>query len=154
MGWDVLEGEDSLIGTHSSTQGPFLFYVGGSESIRSAKTGRTIGLSSEPVGAGGSTAVTEVSAEGGGPTAVPQESAGSGGSATAPEVLVGVGGSSTAPEVPREGDGSTTVLPSTREASPLAWEQGAGAKRPHPEEAEQGPRGSSPKCILCPTSPM
>ena len=27
--WDVLEGEDTLIGTPSSTQGPFSFHAGG-----------------------------------------------------------------------------------------------------------------------------
>ena len=26
--WDVLEGEDTLTGTHSSMQGPFLFHAG------------------------------------------------------------------------------------------------------------------------------
>ena len=29
MDWDVLEGEDSLIGTHLSMQGPFPFHMGG-----------------------------------------------------------------------------------------------------------------------------
>ena len=54
--WDVLEGEDSLIGTHSSTQGPFPFHAGGSESVRPAEMGQTIGPSSGPVGVGGSAA--------------------------------------------------------------------------------------------------
>ena len=47
--WDVLEGEDSLIGTHSSMQGPFPFHAGGSESMRPVETGQTIGPSSGPV---------------------------------------------------------------------------------------------------------
>ena len=61
--WDVLEGEDSLIGTQLSTQGPFPFDVGGSESVRPAEAGQTIGLSSGPVRAGGSTATPRVPAE-------------------------------------------------------------------------------------------
>jgi len=69
--WDVLEGEDMLIGTHSSMQGPFPFHVGGSESVRSAEMGQTIGLSSGPVGAGGSAAAPRVPVEGGGSTAMP-----------------------------------------------------------------------------------
>ena len=44
--WDVPEREDSLTGTQSSTQGPFPFHVGGSESVRPVEAGRTIGPSS------------------------------------------------------------------------------------------------------------
>ena len=86
--WDVLEGEDMLIGTHSSMQGPFPFHVGGSESVRSAETGQTIGPSSGPVGADGSTAVLGVLVEGGGSTAAPHKLIGAGGSAAMPGVPV------------------------------------------------------------------
>ena len=65
--WDVLEDEDTLIGTHLSMQGPFPFHVGGSESVRSAETGQTIGPSSGPVGVGGSAATPRVLVEGGAP---------------------------------------------------------------------------------------
>ena len=41
--WDVLEGEDSLTGTQLSTQGPFPFHAGGSESVRLAEMGQIIG---------------------------------------------------------------------------------------------------------------
>jgi len=44
--WDVLEGEDSLTDTQLSMQGPFPFHVGGSESLRPAEAGGTIGPSS------------------------------------------------------------------------------------------------------------
>ena len=47
--WDVLEGKDSLTDTQLSTQGPFPFHMGGSESGRPTKVGQTIGPSSEPV---------------------------------------------------------------------------------------------------------
>ena len=59
MDWDVLEGEDSLTGTQLSTQGPFPFHVGGSESTRPAEPGPSLGL----VGAGGSAATPGVPAE-------------------------------------------------------------------------------------------
>ena len=52
--WDVLEDEDTLIGTHLSMQGPFPFHAEGSESMRPMETGQTIGPSLGPVGAGGS----------------------------------------------------------------------------------------------------
>ena len=41
--WDVLEAEDSLTGTQLSTQGPFPFHAGGSESVRLAEMGQIIG---------------------------------------------------------------------------------------------------------------
>ena len=44
--WDVLEGEDSLTGTHSSMQGPFPFHAEGSESVRPAEMGQIVGPSS------------------------------------------------------------------------------------------------------------
>ena len=73
MEWDVLEGEDSLTGTHSSMQGPFPFHAGGSESVRPAETGQTIDSSLGLVGAGGSAAAPEVPTERGGSAAVPSE---------------------------------------------------------------------------------
>ena len=57
--WDVLEGEDSLTGTQLSTQGPFPFHVGGSESVRPVEPGPSLGQ----VGAGGSAATPGVSVE-------------------------------------------------------------------------------------------
>ena len=60
--------------------------------MRTEEVGQIVGPSSELVGAGGSTVVSEVLAEGGGPAATPEEPAGVGGSSTMPEVLVeGVG---------------------------------------------------------------
>ena len=61
--WDVLEGEDSLTGTQLSTHGPFLFHMGGSESVRPIEVGQIIGPSLGMVGAGGSTAIPGVPAE-------------------------------------------------------------------------------------------
>ena len=78
--WDVLEGKDSQTGTQLSMQGPFPFHVGGSESVRPAEAGQIIGLSSGPVGAGGSTATPGV--------LVKDRWMGGGGSAAAPEVLI------------------------------------------------------------------
>ena len=80
MDWDVLEGEDSLTGTQLSTQGPFPFHAGGSESVRPAEAGRTIGPSSGPVGAGGSAASPRVPVE--------DRWMGGGRSTPAPEVLM------------------------------------------------------------------
>jgi len=37
--WDVLEGEDSLTGTNSSSLGPFPFHAGGSEFARPTEIG-------------------------------------------------------------------------------------------------------------------
>ena len=71
--WDVLEGEDTLTGTHLSTQGPFSFHARGSESVRPAETGQTIGPSSGLVGAGGYTTMPGVPTERGGPVAMPLE---------------------------------------------------------------------------------
>ena len=51
----------------------------------------------------------------------------------------------TDPVVMVEGSGSGAVPPVVRETSPLASEQGAGSKRPRPDELGQGPGGSSPK---------
>ena len=62
--WDDLESEDKLIGIHLSLQGPFPFHVGGSESVRRAETGRTVGPSIEQVGVGGSAASPEVPGRG------------------------------------------------------------------------------------------
>jgi len=61
--WDVLESEVSLTGTCLPMQGPFLFHVGGSESVRPAEMGQTISPSLGLVGAGGSTATPGVPAE-------------------------------------------------------------------------------------------
>ena len=49
------------------------------------------------------------------------------------------------PAVMVERSGSSAVPPVVRETSPPASEQGAGSKRPRPDELGQGPRGSSPK---------
>jgi len=57
--WAVLEGKDSLSGTQLSTQGPFPFHTEGSESVRPAEPGPSLG----PVGAGGSAATPGVPAE-------------------------------------------------------------------------------------------
>jgi len=111
--WDVLEGEDSLTGIHSSMQGPFPFYAGGSESVRSAETGQTIGPSSRPVGADGSAATPRVSVEGAGSIAAPHE-------------LMGVGGSAITPEVPTERGGSAAAPSEARETSPPC--PGAGGR--------------------------
>ena len=51
----------------------------------------------------------------------------------------------TDPAVMVEGSGSGAMPPVVRETSPPASEQGAGSKRPRPDELGQGPRGSSPK---------
>ena len=51
----------------------------------------------------------------------------------------------TDPAVMVEGSGSGAVPPVVRETSPPASEQGAGSKRPRPDELGQGPGGSSPK---------
>ena len=107
--WDVLEGEDTLTGTHSSMQGPFLFHVEGSESMRLAKTGQTIGPSLGPVGGGRSATTPRVPVEGGGSTATPHE-------------LIGVGGSTAVPEVPTERGGSAAAPSKIREMSPPAQE--------------------------------
>ena len=109
MEWDVLEGEDTLTGTHLSTQGPFPFHVGGSESVRPTKMSQTISLSSGLVGVGGSAAAPGVPVEGGGSTAVPHE-------------LIGVGGPTAAPEVPIERGGSAAVPLEARETSPSTRE--------------------------------
>ena len=74
MDWDVLEGEDSLTGTQLSTQGPFPFHMGGSESVRPVEPGPSLGL----VGAGGSAATPGVLVE--------DRWMGGGRSASAPEV--------------------------------------------------------------------
>ena len=55
--WGDLESEDTLTGIPSSMQGPFLFHVGGSESVRTAAAGRIVGPSLEQVGVGRSAAV-------------------------------------------------------------------------------------------------
>ena len=128
MDWDVLEGEDSLIGTQLSTQGPFLFHVGGSESMRSVELGPSLG----PVGAGGSAATPGMPAE---------------------DRWMGGDGSAAAPEVLMEGGSSVAAPLETREMSPPAREQGAGSKRSHPDELEQGSSGSSPKCSCRPKAP-
>ena len=135
---DGLESEDMLTGTRSSLQGsgPFLFHGGESASTRLAEMGLTVGLPSEPVGVDGSATVIEVPAKGGGPATEPQEP-------------VGVTGPDAASEAPAEGGGSTIMPQDAREASPSAQEQGAGSKRPCPNEVEQGPGGSSSKCIPC-----
>ena len=49
------------------------------------------------------------------------------------------------PAVMVERSGSGAVPPVVRETSPPASEQGAGLKRPRPDELGQGPGGSSPK---------
>jgi len=128
--WDVLEGEDSLTGTQLSTQGPFPFHVGGSESVRLAEAGQTIGPSSGPVGAGGSAASPGVPAE--------DRWMGGGGSVVAPE-LIGPGRPAATPEVPIERGGSAATPSEIREMSPPTREQGAGSKRSCPDELIRGP---------------
>ena len=140
MEWDVLEGEDTLIGTHMSTQGPFPFHAGGSESVRPAEMGQIVGPSSGPVGAGRSAAASRVPVEGGVSTAAPHE-------------LIGAGESAAMPEAPTEGGGSAAVPSKAREMSPSAREQGAGSKRSCPDELEQEFGGSSPKRSYHPTVP-
>ena len=49
------------------------------------------------------------------------------------------------PMVMVEGSGSGAAPPAVRETSPPASEQGAGSKRPRPDELGQGLGGSSPK---------
>ena len=46
--WDDLESEDTLIGIHSSMQGPFPFHAGEGVAVRpeEAEVGRTVGPSS------------------------------------------------------------------------------------------------------------
>ena len=61
---DGPESEVMVTGTRSSLQGSEPFSFHGGESV-------TVGLPSEPVGAGGSATVPEVPTEGGGPAAVP-----------------------------------------------------------------------------------
>jgi len=120
--WGDLGDEDTLTGTHSSMQGPFLFHAREGAAMRSEEAGWIVGLSLEPLGAGGSTTKPKVPVKGSGPTAVPRELAGVGGSTAAPKVLAGagrpvtapqepaaMGGSAAAPEVSREGSGSATV---------------------------------------------
>ena len=100
--------------------------------MRPEEAGQIFGPSSEPAGAGGSTAAPEVLVKGGGPTAAPEEPAGADGSSTKPEVPVERGGFATAPS-------------EKREMSPSAQEQGAGLNWPRPDELEQESGGSSPK---------
>ena len=107
MEWDVLGGEDMLIGTPSSMQGPFLFHMGGSESVWPAETGQTIGLSLGPVGAGASATVPRVPMEGGGSLATPHK-------------LIRAGGSVAVPEASTERGGSITAASEVREMSPSA----------------------------------
>ena len=99
--WDVLESEDTLTGTHLTTQGPFPFHAKGSESVRPAEMGQTIGPSSGPMGAGRSAATPGVPVE---------------------DRWMGGGGSATMPEVPTERGGSTTAPSEAREMSPSAQE--------------------------------
>jgi len=80
-------------------------------------------------------------AETGRTVGLPQEPTGVGGSAAAPKVSVEAGGSAVAPQ-------------DARGESPSAREQGVGLKRSHPNEVEQGSRGSPPKSFRHPTAPM
>ena len=115
MDWDVLEGEDSLTGTQLSTQGPFPFHAGGSESVRPAETGQIIGPSSRLVGASRFAATPGVSMEGGGSAAVPHE-------------MMGIGRFVVMPEASIERGGSAAVPSEARETSPSTREQGAVSK--------------------------
>ncbi|XP_066347672.1 uncharacterized protein [Miscanthus floridulus] len=69
-----------------------------------------------------------------------------------PQEPTGAGGSATAPEVPAEAGGSTVAPQDPSGASPSAQEQGAGSKRPRPDEAEQRSGASPPKRICRPTA--
>ena len=125
MDWDVLKGKDSLTGTQLSMQGPFPFHMGGSESVRPAEAGQTIGPSSRLAGVGGSAAAPGVPAEdrwmgGGGSAASPEAPVEGGGFTTTPHELMGAGGSAATPEVPTERGGSTATPSETRETSPYA----------------------------------
>ena len=75
-----------------------------------------------------------------------------GSSDVAPKVPAEVGGSTIVPQEPRGAGRSTDVRQEMSEVSPTAQEQGAGSKRPHSDEAEQGSGGSSPKRICRPTA--
>jgi len=103
--------------------------------------GQTIGPSSGPVGASGSTATPGVPVEdrwmgGGGSTAAPEVSTEGGGTIAAPHEPIGAGGSAATPEAPTERGGSTAMPSEARETSPSAPEQGVGLKRSHPDEWE------------------
>lgn len=96
-------------------QGPFPFHMGGSESVRPAEVGPSLG----PVRGGGgpvlrSAATPRVPAEdqwmgGGRSTTVPKVLMEGGGSATMPHEPMGVGGPIAVSEVPTERGGSTTM---------------------------------------------
>ena len=123
--WGILEDEDTLTSAHPSMQGPFLFHMEGSESVRSVEAGE-------------SAALHGVSAE--------DRWMGESGSAAAdPEVMVERGGPGAAPHEMMEGRGSGAAPHEVREMSPPASEQGAGSKRSHPDESGQGSGDLSPK---------
>ena len=131
---------------------------GVSESVRSAKAGRTIGPSSGPVGVGGSVASPGVPAEdrwmgGGGSATAPKVLMEGGGSTATPHELMEAGGSATTPEVSAERDGSVVAPSEIREMSPPAQEQGAGSKRSCPDELGWGFGCSSPKRSRRPKAP-
>ena len=67
---------------------------------------------------------------------LPQES-GASGSAIAPKMSMGVGGFAVVPQ-------------ESRGVSPSTQEQGAGSKRPRPDEVDQRSGGSPPKRICRP----
>ena len=120
--WGVLEDEDMLTSANPPLQGPFAFHAEGSELVEAGESAASHGV---PAG--------DRWEEEGGPAAAD------------PEVMVEGSGSGAAPHETVEGSGSGAVPPAVGETSPPASEQGAGSKRPRPDELGQGPGGSSPK---------
>ena len=69
-----------------------------------------------------------------------------------PQESIGAGGSVAVLEMLAEAGGSAVVPQESRGVSPSAQEQGAGLKRPCPDEVEQRSGGSPPKRIWHPTA--
>ena len=69
-----------------------------------------------------------------------------------PQVSTWAGGSAAPPDLSAEAGGTTTAPQESRGVSPSAQEQGAGLKRPCPDEVEQRSGGSHPKRICRPTA--
>ena len=123
--WGILEDEDTLTSAHPSVQGPFPFYVEGSESVRSVEAGESAASHGVP--------------------AEDRWMGESGSTATDPEVMVERGGAGAAPHEMMEGSGFGAAPHEVREMSPPASEQGAGSKRSRPDESGQGSGDPSPK---------
>ena len=67
-----------------------------------------------------------------------------------PQVSTWAGGSAAPPDLSAEAGGTTTAPQESRGVSPSTQEQGAGSKRPRPDEVDQRLRGSPPKHICRP----